>query len=114
MSRFAAIPLVPTGTVPEPVFRLLVAMKENIDILTGTGPTGRSQRAVLKSDFSLPPISGRLNYSMNARGAGVSFSGVQVPVLEDYAKLLQDVQNLSIIVAEQQAYIARLVEELRK
>jgi hypothetical protein len=50
---------------------------------------------------------------VSARASGISIEGTNVPVLEDYSRLLTDVQKLANDVANLRATVEVLIRQLR-
>ena len=50
---------------------------------------------------------------VSANGSGVTLGGVNVPVFEDYAQLVVDVQKLANDVANLRATVEVLITQLR-
>ena len=115
MARFTGVPELPQSSADEWQMRVLEALKQNVELLTGTrGEPNDESRAIVKSSLTVssPPT---LTYgSMTARGAGFSIGNAQVPSFTDYTSLIQDVQRLSTDVANLHAILSTLVSQLRK
>lgn len=113
-SRYTAIPAVPTVGVEEWQSRLLNALKQNVELLTGTrGETDLASLAINRARLtvSVPPTQEMVRVS--AQGGGVTISGTNVPVLEDYNQLIVDVQKLANDVANLRATVEVLITQLR-
>lgn len=132
-TRFTGIPAVPQTGVDEWNARMLSAIKENVELLTGTrGEGDNASRALTKSNFSVnaPPAQQMTNVSASGAGAAlissfeltgppggpftVNVTGrANVPVLEDYNNLVVDVQALANDVAALRATVEILITQLR-
>lgn len=113
-SRYAAVPAVPLVGVEEWQSQLLNALKENVELLTGTrGETDLASAAINRArlSVSVPPTQDMVRVS--ASGSGVTISGTNVPVLEDYVQLVTDVQKLANDVANLRATVEVLITQLR-
>jgi hypothetical protein len=114
MSRFTAIPDVPQGNIDEWQYRVLDAMKQNVELLAGIrGEVDSSSAAILRSTVTTKAPGNAQFQGLSARGAGYTVGGVQVPSLEDYASLLRDFQLLASDVANLRATVTTLVNQLR-
>jgi hypothetical protein len=114
-SRYTAVPAVPLVGVEEWQSQLLNALKENVELLTGTrGESDFASAAVNRARLtvSAPPTQEMVRVSANA--SGVTLSGVNVPVLEDYSQLIVDVQKLANDVANLRATVEVLITQLRE
>lgn len=114
MARFAGIPSLPQVGVEEWQYRILTAMKQNIELLVGTrGEQDLSSQAVLKSSVSRIAIPEPSIRAVSAVGSGFTVSGAQVPSLADYQNLVRDVQLLVNDVAQLRAALNQLIVQLR-
>lgn len=114
MARFIGIPALPEQGLDESQYQLLDALKQNVELVTGTrGENDSASAAVTKGSLTVsqPPAQQMTNVS--ATGAGVTISNVQVPTLADYGALRRDVQTLAADVANLRATVATLVSQLR-
>lgn len=118
MARFTGIPALPQSGIDEWQFRFLDAMKQNVELLTGTRsePDGASQ-ALLRSTITAanPPA---LSYTgLTARGAGVTITisgaATQVPTYTDYAALVRDVRNIGSDVQQLRTTLDALMRQLK-
>lgn len=113
-SRYTAVPAVPLVGVEEWQSQFLNAIKENVELLTGArGEVDRASAALNRAslNISIPPAQTMVRVS--ASGNGVTISGANVPVLEDYTQLLSDVQRLANDVANLRATVEVLITQLR-
>jgi hypothetical protein len=115
MARFSAIPNIPQSGLDYWQAQTLNAMKENIELLSGTGgELDGVSRAVTKGDINIASIPTGNMTRVTASGAGFTISGVDVPSLEDYGKLLVDVQTLANDVNELRNAINILISQLKR
>lgn len=114
MARFTAIPDVPQAGVDFWQVQTLTAMKENVELLAGTGgELDGASRAITRGQVSITSAPSQTMTRVTATGAGFTISGVEVASLEDYGKLVSDVQQLANDVANLRATINELISQLR-
>lgn len=114
MARFTGIPSLPQVGVEEWQYRVLTAMKQNIELLIGTrGEQDLSSRALLKSSVAVVSTPEPSIRAVSAVGSGFTISGAQVPSLADYQALVRDVQLLVNDVAALRATVNTLISQLR-
>jgi hypothetical protein len=110
MPQFQGIPALPMEKMPQWQYDLLLALKENIEILMGQRGPGRavtndSVGVVPDERQSMTQLSSRGDFFSINTGSGI----IDVPQLADYIKLLNDTQQLASDVAKiQQAFNALL------
>ena len=91
--QYVAIPAVPTTGVGSWEGSILNALKENVELLTGQRRgVNLDSVSLTKGDITINPLETVNIQRISARGRGYDISGQQVPSLEDYGKLLTDVQ----------------------
>jgi hypothetical protein len=113
-SRYTAIPAVPLVGVEEWQSQLLNAIRENVELLTGArGETDRASAALNRASLNVSVPPAQTMTRISASGSGVTISGANVPILEDYTQLLADVQRLANDVANLRATVEILVIQLR-
>lgn len=113
-TRFTAIPTVPLVGVEPWQVQLLSAMKENIELLTGTrGEADFASAALTRAALTVSPPAEQAMTQVSAQGNGVSISNNAVPLLEDYTQLIVDVQRLANDVASLRATVEVLIVQLR-
>jgi hypothetical protein len=113
MARFTGIPDIPQSGVDEWQFRTLEAIKQNVELLTGTrNEQDGASTAVLRSTVTTNPPQAQFQ-GLSARGVGFTFGGVQVVSLDDYNALLRDFQLLSQDVATLRTAVTSLINQLR-
>jgi hypothetical protein len=112
--RYTAVPAVPLVGVEEWQSQLLNALKENVELLTGTrGEPDLASVAINRARLTVqvPPVQTMVQVS--AQGSGVTISGANIPILEDYTQLITDVQKLANDVANLRATVEVLITQLR-
>jgi hypothetical protein len=109
--RFTAIPNIPQQGLTSWQFLVLNAMKENIDVLTGA--RGDSGSALTRGSISVSDAPTQTMQRVTAEGAGFTISGVTVPSLNDYVKLVANVQQLANDVASLRNTVNALTTQLR-
>jgi len=114
MSRFTSVPDIPQGNIDEWQYRILDALKQNVELLTGTrNETDGASLALTRSDITTKTPGTPQFQGLNARGAGFTISGVQVPSYDDYVSLIRDVNSLAQDVASLRATVTTLINQLR-
>lgn len=109
---FTALPPVPQVGVPDWQFQFLNGVKQNVELLTRQrGVTGFE--AVINGQITVQPIGELSIQQISATGAGYTISGSNVPSLEDYGKLLIDVNTLIGDVAYIKAVLNALIGQLQ-
>ena len=111
MPQYQGIPSIPNEKIPQWQYDVLAAMKENLEILMGQRGPGR---AITNDAVPVVPQEFQLMTQVTARGDNYLISGVYVPTLGDYTKLLNDVQQLAADVAKIQDALNALLQNLRK
>lgn len=113
-SRYTAVPAVPLVGVEEWQSQLLNAMKENIELLTGArGEPDLASAAINRARLTVAVPPAQSMVQVSAQGSGVTISGANIPVLEDYVQLITDVQKLANDVANLRATVEVLITQLR-
>lgn len=111
---FVAVPTIPQVGIDPWQYYFLNSIKENIELLTGQrGDLGAGSRAVAKSQISVNAAPEQKMTRITAEGAGISVSGAQVPSLDDYAKLLSNVQELANDVAALRGTLNLLISQIK-
>lgn len=114
MARFSAVPEIDQSAISTWQGQVLVALKENVDLLTGArGEPGGGSQAVTRASLTVAPPAAQTMKQVTARGQGYTISGVSVPSIEDYSKLVTDVQKLSNDVSALRATVETLIRQLR-
>jgi hypothetical protein len=114
MSRFTAIPTIPQSGVDYWQSQTFSALKENIELLAGTGTElDGASRAITKGQINVESAPTQNLTRVTASGQGYTISDVTVPSLDDYAKLISDVQTLAGDVANLRGTVNALINQLR-
>lgn len=114
MARFTAIPSVPQAGVDYWQSQTLNAIKENLELLAGTGgELDGASRAITKGEIGITSTPPQSMTRVTATGSGFTISNVQVPSLDDYNKLVLNVQELANDVANLRAAVNSLINQLR-
>jgi hypothetical protein len=114
MARFVAVPGLPEEGLSDAQSILITAIKQNVELLTGLRDEADLQsKAVTKGDITvnLQPLQNLRQTS--AKGEGFTISGQDVVSLEDYGKLLTDVQTLANDLAFTRAVLNALIEQIK-
>lgn len=112
--RFAAIPNIPQGGLSDWQFNTLNAMKENIELLTGArGTAGGGNQALLRGTVTVENPATQTMQRVTAQGAGYTISGVNVPSIDDYVQLVNNVQQLANDVASLRNTVNILINQLK-
>ncbi len=111
--RFTAIPAIPQGGLTDWQFNTLTAMKENLELLTGARGSDNSVRAVVAGQVSVANPPAQTMTRVTAQGTGFTIGGATVPSLDDYGKLVSDVQQLANDVANLRATVNTLINQLK-
>lgn len=110
--RFSAIPSIPQQGVTDWQFSTLSAMKDNIELLTGArGSTAGV--AITKGAVTVVAAPAQSMQRVTAEGTGYTISGVTVPSLDDYGKLVSNVQQLANDVASLRTTLNTLINQLK-
>jgi hypothetical protein len=114
MARFTAIPSIPSGTVTDWQSQLLNALKEDVELLCNLRGEADSQSvAVTKGNIGVKSAPTPTFTRVSATGNGYTISGQRVPDLDDYGKLVNDVQLLANDVANLRATVNTLISQLK-
>jgi len=112
MTRFIGIPSVPFE-MDNTTVRILLALKENVELLTGQrGESDGASAAITSGSLTVNQVSGDFR-GLSARATGATVGNVDVPLLEDYTKALRDMQQLAIDVAALRDTVNQLIKQLR-
>lgn len=113
-ARFSPVPAVPQAGLNPATYSTLVALKENVELLIGArGEVGASNRALTKGQLSVVDAPQQLMRQVTAEGVGFTISGVTVPSIDDYIKLLSNVQQLANDVAAVRNTLNVLIQQLK-
>lgn len=111
--RFTPIPNIPQQGLTSWQFQTLTAMKENIDLLTGARGAGSGATALTTGSVTVTPAPVQTMQRVTATTAGFTINNVSVPSLDDYTKLVTDVQLLANDVAALRATVNALINQLK-
>jgi hypothetical protein len=109
---FAAVPNIPLSELNNWQYSTLNALKENVELLTGARSSGQL-RAVTKAQLTVAAPSAQTMTNVTAQGVGYTISGASVPALEDYVKLVANVQSLANDVAALRSTVNLLIAQLK-
>jgi hypothetical protein len=114
MARFVAVPDVPQAGFTDWQVGILNALKDNVELLTGgRREAGASSQAITRGSITVNDPPAQTMTRVTATGAGFTISGVSVPSLEDYNRLLVNVQQLANDVAVLRSTVAILLAQMR-
>jgi hypothetical protein len=112
--RFTAIPNIPQSGLTDWQFVTLNAMKENLELLIGArGNSAVSAAAITRGAITVAAAPTQTMQRVTAEGTGFTISGVTVPSLEDYGRLVNDVQQLANDVATLRNTVNALINQLK-
>ena len=114
MARFTAIPSVPTGNVTEWQGQIFRALKEDVELLAGIrGEADLASKAVTRSQLRVNQTAQPTFSRVSATGKGYTISGQNVADLDDFGKLISDVQLLANDVATLRNVVNTLIAQLK-
>lgn len=114
MARFTAIPQIPATDISSWQYFTLTAIKENVELLTGTrGEVDGASKALTKGSVAVTGAPEQRMKQVTAQGTGFTLEGATVPSLDDYALLVGNVQSLANDVASLRATLNALITQLR-
>lgn len=114
MARFTPIPAIPTSSMSDWQFNTLSAMKENIELLTGSrGEKDGTSRALTTGVVRIKEVPAQTLTQVTAQGSAVNISGATVPDMSDYVELLKNVQMLANDVTALRNTLNTLISQLR-
>jgi hypothetical protein len=112
--RFTAIPNIPQQGLTDWQFVTLNAMKENLELLTGArGNSAVSATAITRGSVTVADAPAQSMQRVTAEGVGFTISGVTVPSLDDYVKLITNVQQIANDVAALRNTVNALLNQLK-
>jgi hypothetical protein len=112
--QFTAIPNIPQQGLTDWQFSTLNAMKQNLELLIGArGNSATSAAAITRGSITVVDAPAQTMQRVTAEGSGFTISGVTVPSLEDYGKLVNNVQQLANDVATLRNTVNALTSQLR-
>ena len=110
---FQPMPVVPQAGLAEWEFSFFNAAKQNIEELTGQrGNTG--YKSVLQGNVGTNAANDLQMRQVTAKGAGFTISSQNVAGLDDYVKLITDVQTLANDVAYLRLVLNSLIADLKR
>jgi hypothetical protein len=113
MARFSGIPSVPLDNLEPQTARILYALKENVELLTNQrGEADGASVALLSGSITTAQATNAFN-GLTAKAVGADVGGVDVPLLSDYVKALQDIQTLAYDVSVLRLTLNTLIAQLR-
>jgi hypothetical protein len=113
-NRFTGIPALPQSGFSDYQNILIGSVKENVELLTGLrGEGDKASKAVTQGQITVVPMPAQKLQQVTAKGKGFTISGQEVAGLEDYGKLLLDVQTLASDLAETRATLNFLIKQLK-
>jgi len=114
MARFTAIPSVPTGNVTEWQGQIFRALKEDVELLAGIrGEADLASKAVTRGQLRVNQTAQPTFSRVSATGKGYTISGQNVPDLDDYGKLINDVPLLANDVATLRNIVNTLIAQMK-
>lgn len=111
--RFTSVPNIPQGGVSDWQFQVLNSLKENVELLTGARGSDNSVKALTVGQLSVTNPPNQNMTRVSASGAGVTLGNVTVPTLDDYSKLISDVQQLANDLAAVRNTLNTLINQIR-
>lgn len=112
--RFVGVPEVPDGAIVDWQSALFSSLKENVELLAGTrGESGLASRAIVRGDLTVAQVGQQTMAVVSARGEGYTITGQDVASLEDYARLINDVQELANDLYRTRAALDLLIANLK-
>lgn len=110
--NFTAVPTIPLSGLNDWQYTTLNAMKTNIDLLVGA-QGGGALKAVVPAKLTVTSAPSLTMTRVTAEGVGFTIAGVSVPSLDDYTKLLVNVQQLANDVATLRNTLNTLIQQLK-
>ena len=117
-NRFTSVPAVPQGGFTDYQTVLIGAVKENVELLTGLrGEVDTVSKAVTQGQVTVNEMGQQKLQQTSAKGAGsvitISGTSYELANLDDFRKLILDVQTLAGDVAEIRATLNFLLRQLK-
>lgn len=115
MPQYQSLPAIPNEKIPQWMYDLLTAVKEDLEIIMGTRGPGR---AVTNDSVTVKPQQWQTMTQISAQGdyvnsaAGLAANGC--PTIADHIKLMNDVQNLATDVAKLVDGFNTLIAQIRE
>jgi hypothetical protein len=112
--RFTAIPAIPQQGLSDWQYLTLNAMKENVELLIGArGSNASGAVAITRGSVTVAPAPEQTMQQVTAEGAGYTISNVTVPSLDDYVRLVTNVQQIANDVATLRNTVNALINQLK-
>ncbi len=111
MANFSPIRDVPATGLSEWESTMLNAMKENIEIMTGTRQSG--VRVITSDNIKVASLNPQVAAAVTGTGQFATLSGVDVPTYAEYLTLRNDVQLLMNDLYYTREAINSLLTQLR-
>jgi|TARA_R100001463_G_C3438909_1_gene212346 hypothetical protein len=117
-NRFTSVPAVPQGGFTDYQTVLIGAVKENVELLTGLrGEVDTVSKAVTQGQITVNEMGQQKLQQTSAKGNGsvITISGTDYELanLDDFRKLILDVQTLAGDVAQMRATLNFLLRQLK-
>lgn len=117
-NRFTSVPAVPQGGFTDYQTVLIGAVKENVELLTGLrGEVDTVSKAVTQGQVTVNEMGQQKLQQTSAKGSGsvitISGTNYELANLDDFRKLIIDVQTLAGDVAEMRATLNFLLRQLK-
>tara|TARA_B100000609_G_C17089920_1_gene368726 strand:- start:293 stop:664 length:372 start_codon:yes stop_codon:yes gene_type:complete len=117
-NRFTSVPAVPQGGFTDYQTVLIGAVKENVELLTGLrGEVDTVSKAVTQGQITVNEMGQQKLQQTSAKGNGssITISGTtyELANLDDFRKLILDVQTLAGDVAQMRATLNFLLRQLK-
>jgi len=114
-TRYAAIPAVPQGQLSGAATIILISsLKENVELLTGTrGEEDNASKAIPIDQIQIASLPVQIMQQVSAKGEGFTISSQQVAGLDDFGRLINDVQLLANDVAQTRNALNALIAQLK-
>lgn len=120
MPQYQGIPSIPPQQIEQWQYDILSAMKENLEILMGVRGVNGNQgvgRAITNDTIGVESADRQIMKQLSARGDFFTLTtasgDIQFPQQQDYVKLLNDVQQLAIDVANIQNALNALLKNMK-
>ena len=112
LPSFSAVPTIPLSGLSDWQYATLTSLKTNVDLLIGSQGGGQL-RAVTPAKLTVTTAPSLTMTRVTADGVGFTISGVSVPSLDDYTKLLVNVQQLANDLATVRNTLNVLIQQLK-
>ena len=117
-NNFIGVPQIPQEGLTDWQALLIGAVKEYVELLTGLrGETGNTSKAITEGQITVSLLSDQNMRQVSAKASGftLTISGTDYVVasLDDYTKLVTDVQSLAADLAETRLTLNTLLLQLK-